>query len=351
MVRSTKPLLRQLDSLWSAVENGGSGGGGPHVHPIADVTGLQTALDGKQPTGSYSLTSHDHSGVYQPVGDYAAEAHAHVIADVTGLQGELDGKQAAGSYAAASHNHDASYAAVSHGHAIDDVTGLQVALDGKQAAGSYAAASHGHLIADVTGLQTELDGKQASGSYSLTSHNHDGVYATAGHDHTGTYEPAIAAGTTAQYWRGDKTWQTLPAGGGGSGQVVLNFHADGGANCTLTNQANSEQYLANSARNESQFDTTDYTQVRLVAYVITASASVNSPRLYPQYWSGSAWTTIGAGTTASGEAVALTPTGIKATSWIDLPAGAIGDKRFRIGQNGGDGAADPALGNVSLQFK
>lgn len=43
-----------------------------------------------------------------------------------------------------------------------------------------------------TDLQTALDGKQAAGSY----------------------EPAIAAGTTGQYWRGDKTWQTLPAAGG-----------------------------------------------------------------------------------------------------------------------------------------
>jgi len=25
----------------------------------------------------------------------------------------------------------------------------------------------------------------------------------------GTYEPVITAGTTAQYWRGDKSWQTL----------------------------------------------------------------------------------------------------------------------------------------------
>lgn len=33
-----------------------------------------------------------------------------------------------------------------------------------------------------------------------------------------TKEAAITAGTTAQYWRGDKTWQTLPTGG--SGDVV-----------------------------------------------------------------------------------------------------------------------------------
>ena len=28
--------------------------------------------------------------------------------------------------------------------------------------------------------------------------------------HTHSYEPVIAVGTTAQYWRGDKSWQTLP---------------------------------------------------------------------------------------------------------------------------------------------
>lgn len=49
---------------------------------IADVTGLQTALDAKQPSGSY-----------------AAAVHTHAISDVTGLQTALDGKQASGNYA------------------------------------------------------------------------------------------------------------------------------------------------------------------------------------------------------------------------------------------------------------
>lgn len=93
-----------------------------HGHAIADVTGLQTALDGKQASGSY-----------------AAASHSHAISDVTGLQTALDGK-----------------AASPHAHAVADVTGLQTALDGK------AAATHGHAIADVTGLQTALDGKAAS---------------------------------------------------------------------------------------------------------------------------------------------------------------------------------------------
>jgi hypothetical protein len=104
---------------------------------ISTVAGLQTALDGKQPSGSY-----------------AASVHSHVIGDTTGLQAALDGKQAAGSYAASTHS-----------HIIGDVTGLQTALDGKQASGSYAAATHTHTIANVTGLQAALDDKQVAGSY------------------------------------------------------------------------------------------------------------------------------------------------------------------------------------------
>ncbi|MHC1773856.1 MAG: hypothetical protein AB9834_00445 [Lentimicrobium sp.] len=38
---------------------------------------------------------------------------------------------------------------------------------------------------------------------------HASSFAASGHTHA--YEPIITAGTTAQYWRGDKTWQTMPA--------------------------------------------------------------------------------------------------------------------------------------------
>ena len=46
-----------------------------HVHEIANVTGLQTALDGKQAAGNYATAD-----------------HVHDIANVTGLQAALDGK-------------------------------------------------------------------------------------------------------------------------------------------------------------------------------------------------------------------------------------------------------------------
>jgi hypothetical protein len=105
------------------------------------------------------------SGITGKPSTFAPDAHNHTIGDVTGLQTALDGKQAAGSYATATHNHDATYAALSHAHAIGEVTGLQTALDGK---------------------------------------------AASGHNHDGTYEPAITAGTSAQYIRGDKTLATMP---------------------------------------------------------------------------------------------------------------------------------------------
>lgn len=62
-----------------------------------------------------------------------------------------------------------------HSHAISDVTGLQTALNAK------ADSLHSHAIADTTGLQAALNNK----------------------------EDAITATTSADYYRGDKTFATL----------------------------------------------------------------------------------------------------------------------------------------------
>lgn len=86
--------------------------------------------------------------------------HVHGIADVENLQTALDSKQVAGSYASAS-----------HGHGIADVTGLQSALEGKQPAGSYAAASHDHASLQVTA------GTAASPALSFAADPDTGVFA------------------------------------------------------------------------------------------------------------------------------------------------------------------------------
>jgi hypothetical protein len=159
-----------------------------HTHTISNVTGLQTALDAKATPADVTTAvasvvnaapasldtlkeladalgndANFASTVTNAIAGKAAAVHTHVIGDVTGLQTALDGKQASGSYAASVHT-----------HGISDVTGLQTALDGKQAAGSYAAATHGHSISDVTGLQTALDGKSG------VSHTHTALQVTEG---------------------------------------------------------------------------------------------------------------------------------------------------------------------------
>lgn len=99
----------------------GGGSGGPIA--IGDVTGLQSALDGK-----------------------AATSHAHIVGDVTGLTTALNGK-----------------ANLTHTHSISDTTNLQTTLDGK------AASVHSHAIADVTNLQTTLNTKANTSSLSTVA--------------------------------------------------------------------------------------------------------------------------------------------------------------------------------------
>ena len=124
-----------------------------HTHAIADVVGLQDALDGKSSTG-----------------------HTHSIANVTDLQTALDGK-----------------ASTTHSHSISDVTNLQTSLDGK------ASTTHSHAISDVTNLQTSLDGKAA------TSHTHSLSAITDAGTAAGYNAPVTGDAGTSQVVLGSDT--------------------------------------------------------------------------------------------------------------------------------------------------
>lgn len=113
-----------------------------HAHEMADVNGLQNALDSKSDEGHTHVVP-DVTGLQNALDAKAAASHSHAVSDVTGLQNVLNGK-----------------AALSHTHGMSDVTGLQTALNGK------AASSHTHAVSDVTGLQNSLDAKAA------LSHSH-----------------------------------------------------------------------------------------------------------------------------------------------------------------------------------
>lgn len=138
--------------------------------------------------------------------------------------------------------------------------------------------------------------------------------------------------------------------------VITNraIHTDATAVWAATNSPNSERAFANTTVHYTKVDATFFKECRLNCRVTTASASVNTPRIYMQYSTdgGVNWITVGAGTVASGEAISLATaaTGLT-TSWIAVPVGAMGDFQWRLAENGGDGAADPALSAVYFEFR
>ena len=95
-------------------------------------------------------------------GDFALASHTHSIADVTGLQTALDGKQASGSYAASSHS-----------HIISDITGLQTALDGKQASLGYTPYNStnpsGYITSSALSSYLPLSGGTLTGALTIST--------------------------------------------------------------------------------------------------------------------------------------------------------------------------------------
>ena len=243
---STYNTVSDLSATWSS---GGGGGGAADLTAISDVSSSWDAAFTFVSLNSSSLVDTNDSRLSD---DRTPVAHNHSISEVTGLQTALDGKQASGDYVtlvdgkvpsnqlpsyvddvieAASTNDfpatgetskiyvatgtnktyrwsGSAYVEISPSPGSTDsvtegstnlyftdtravnalqstVNTLSSALDGKQASGSYAttttttalstaidgkaATSHTHAISAVTGLQTALDGKQASGSYATTT--------------------------------------------------------------------------------------------------------------------------------------------------------------------------------------
>lgn len=147
-----------------------------------------------------AASNHDHSGVYQPVGNYSVVGHKHTKSEITDMPTTLPnpnaltlkvgsvshsytgssatsidittesiGAQPKGDYALSSHNHSGVYAPVSHTHTIDQIG----KLTGYAKASSAAAIDVTDTILIALGkLEKSLDGKQASGSYAASSHTH-----------------------------------------------------------------------------------------------------------------------------------------------------------------------------------
>lgn len=157
---------------------------------VAKVNGLQSALDGK------AVSVHSHA--VADITNFTASVQSIVNTqlDIAGAPATLD---TINELAAALGDDPNFSATVMNQIATKANDSVVVKLSGDQTVAGIKTFSSAPVVPDASfsiaktsGLQSALNAK------SDTTHNHAGVY-----------EPVIAAGTTSQYRRGDKTWQTL----------------------------------------------------------------------------------------------------------------------------------------------
>lgn len=161
-----------------------------HTHTIANVTGLQTALDGKLPLTNFTyanLTGTPNLNVY------LTTANA-TIANITGLQTTLDGKQATGSYVLTSNSAltDAR-TPLTHTQAFSTITSTPTTLGGYGITDGLPSANF--TYGNITGKPT-LANVATSGSYNdLTSTPNLTLYLTTSNA-SSTYAPIASPSLT-----------------------------------------------------------------------------------------------------------------------------------------------------------
>ncbi len=175
---------------------------------------------GYEPYTAGSATSVPWSGVTGKPSTFTPSAHTHAIANITGLQTALDGK------AASSHTHTKSQI-TDFPTSIKNPTSVVIKLNGGTTEGTNmftydgsaaksinitpagigaAASAHTHTIANVTGLQTALDSKAAS------AHTHTKDQVGLGNvDNTADSAKNVAMATKLQTYKNDSTTETYGA--------------------------------------------------------------------------------------------------------------------------------------------
>lgn len=132
------------------------------------------------------------------------------------------------------------------------------------------------------------------------------------------------------------------------------LHANAAGALTLTDATNAERFANNSTRPLTTVNFGGYTQVRFMVHVMTASASVNTPKLRLRYCSFFTTTfanylQLGASTHVDVSLFTGTAGTKQDTGWIDLAAGAQQDEIIlALCELGGDAAADPAVGFIQV---
>jgi hypothetical protein len=224
--RNASVTTTSIDSGGGGSTPSGSAEWGAITGTLSDQTDLQTALNGKADAalGVTNGNSHDHSG-----GDGAQIAYSGLSGLPTlGGSASLNVGTTAGTVAAGDHLHTGVYQPAGsyepananiqthisstsnpHGTTADQVLPSQTGQSGKFLTTNGTTSSWDTVPVGVTdhGALTGLADDDHT-QYHNDARG-DARYSLLGHNHSGTYEPVISAGTTGQYWRGDKSWQTL----------------------------------------------------------------------------------------------------------------------------------------------
>lgn len=175
---TTAGAISESDNLITAIgklEKGlegkqNSGNYAPVSHTHDDRYFTETEITEK--LKGYSLTTHNHSGVYQPVGNYSVEGHKHD-----------DLYQPKGSYASSNHNHDSVYSKLNHEHTASNIN-MTGYVKGETSGAITVTDTLGTALGKI---EVNLDGKQPKGNYAASNHNHDSVYAPKAHNHNDLY--------------------------------------------------------------------------------------------------------------------------------------------------------------------
>lgn len=158
----------------------------------------------------------------------------------------------------------------------------------------------------------------------------------------------LVAGTNITLTPNDGANTLTVAASGGSGASKVSVVVNTGS-LTVTNIPAAVQELSGTRRHRVKFDGTGFARVRLALSLSTAAPTGGTARAYIQYSLDDAtYVTVGSGTGT--ETCSLVSNATTVSDYITMPAPAQADVWWRVVTQGGDGADDPILGLVALQF-
>lgn len=234
-----------------------------------------------------------------------------------------------------------------HQHPLSDVTGLQTALAGKidstdgRLTDARAPTPHTHAWTAITATPTTVAGY---GITDVATANALSTHATATNNPHGVTASQIGALTQTiadtRYLQTanvvyPSSWMAVQ-GGSGNGHSITNIAA---AQTDLSSRIRTRRNL------------TRITRARIVAFIVTAANAGSQLRCQ--------WATTNSATAGdwlaldgvTGPTLSLSAAGLLDSGWITVVATAKIDAYLRLVTIGGDGAADPVLGHVEVQFE